>query len=612
MSASTVDCLFRLGVTGSARLALERDSELWSRLLDSIGMIRTAVAASSKDPRLVGIKSGKIAKIRLISPLADGADRLVAMAALHLQNHAPDTGCAVALEVPMPFAQATYEQTFAKDQPDEARQASIAAFGELLARAEGRVLELDGVVTPDEVRHDSYTAVGRTVVRNCDLLIVIEDPDQVSKGPGGTRDIARYAAQVGVPMLIFDGAGASPPRWHGDGGTAQDAAALMAAYIRDTLLPPESHGGHSPSLPVRVLRRLLRVEPDPLRRYLSENAKSNFNIWRGRDALLGTMQRRAAHKAGLEAKPDRDNHWLWHAFRRYKPASASSSFAAQLSTKYQQRYRTSYLAILSAGALALVIAGTSMGHFLPKWTIWVELGLLLFILGLWLVNEAQDWHQRYIAYRILAELNRSTRYLGDVVRTAPNARLNQAALGPQRWVAWLYAAMVRAEPMITDIITPERKAQVREAVATKLIEQQLAFHRKRKIVSLGTHRLLGFFGQCFFGITLLCVAVKAIFPLFFPLPKDVSDMLAIVALVLPIMAAALFSLRAYEELELLESQSEWLIQELEAAKLRLAHLDVTQPLALQPLGNETVKVMQLLMQDVSGWAQMFKVKAVET
>ncbi len=607
MSTSTIDCRFRLGVTGSARVALDRESALWSQLLDSIGAIRTAVVASNSDPRLVGIKSINLPKIRLISPLADGADRLVAMAALDLQDRTPDPGCAIVLEVTMPFEQAAYEQTFAKDKPDNARQASVTAFRELLARAEGRVLELDGAITPDTVRHDSYTAVGRTVVRNCDLLIVIEDPDQISKGPGGTRDIARYAGQVGVPMLIFDGAGASPPRWQGEGDPDQNVSALMTAYIRDTLLPPESHGGHPPSLPVRVLRRWLRVEPDPLRRYLAENGKSNFNIWRGRDALMGTMQRRAARKVGLEVQPDRDNHWLWHALRRYQPASPSSSFAAQLSTKYQQRYRTSYLAILSAGALALIIAGTSMGQFVPKWTIWVELGLLLFILILWLINEAEDWHQRYIAYRILAELNRFTLYLGDVARTAPNARLDQAALGPQRWVAWLYAATVRAEPMITGAITPERKAQVREAVSKKLIDQQLDFHRRRKIVSLGTHRLLGFFGQCCFGITFLCVFVKAVFH---PI-EGVSNALAIVAFVLPIMAAALFSLRAYEELELLESQSEWLIQELKAGKLRLSGLDVTQPLALQPMGNETVKVTQLLMQDVSGWAQMFKVKAVE-
>ena len=61
---------------------------------------------------------------------------------------------------------------------------------ELLARAEGRVLEIDGGRGPNH-EWRSYEAVGRLIVRNCDLLIAIWDDEVPPKGLGGTRDTIR-------------------------------------------------------------------------------------------------------------------------------------------------------------------------------------------------------------------------------------------------------------------------------------------------------------------------------------------------------------------------------------------------------------------------------------
>ena len=80
-------------------------------------------------------------RLRFLSPLAEGADRLAAAAAL-------DEG--FALHAAMPFPHAEYKKDFAEDP------ASLAAFQGLLGRAEPGATELDGS-RDDEAR--SYQAV---------------------------------------------------------------------------------------------------------------------------------------------------------------------------------------------------------------------------------------------------------------------------------------------------------------------------------------------------------------------------------------------------------------------------------------------------------------------
>src|SRR5207245_202586 len=94
--------------------------------------------------------------LRLISPLADGADRLVAEEGLRLGYR---------LEAALPFAQAEYEQDF--DPPS--REQFHALLAETMADppvAPARMLALDG--SRGGLADASYEAVGRLVVRNCD------------------------------------------------------------------------------------------------------------------------------------------------------------------------------------------------------------------------------------------------------------------------------------------------------------------------------------------------------------------------------------------------------------------------------------------------------------
>jgi len=99
-------------------------------------------------------------KLVVVSPLAEGADRLVAEAVLERGGD---------LVVPLPLPTGDYLQDFEAEE-------SKAEFRQLLARA-AEVIELPATPT----RNEAYEQVGLYVLDNCDVLITVYD-GQPSQG----------------------------------------------------------------------------------------------------------------------------------------------------------------------------------------------------------------------------------------------------------------------------------------------------------------------------------------------------------------------------------------------------------------------------------------------
>jgi hypothetical protein len=122
----------------------------------------------------------------IVSPLAEGADRLVAREALK----EPETD----LEVPLPLPREEYVSDFQSG-------ASKREFEDLIGRAR-EVIDLG----PFATREDAYEGVGRYVVDRCDVLIALWD-GQPSAGQGGTTEIVTYAEERRVPLLWVNTSG---------------------------------------------------------------------------------------------------------------------------------------------------------------------------------------------------------------------------------------------------------------------------------------------------------------------------------------------------------------------------------------------------------------------
>jgi hypothetical protein len=149
------DDAFVFGVSGHRDLVAEDLPELRQRLRE---IFRGSISEHSK------------ATFRLLTPLAEGADRIAAEEALSL---------GIKLVVPIPMMQAEYERDFGTSD-------SLAEFRRLLKTADKQFELADaGTRYASDKRTQSYAAVGDYIARNSHLLVLLWDGKENRK-VGGT------------------------------------------------------------------------------------------------------------------------------------------------------------------------------------------------------------------------------------------------------------------------------------------------------------------------------------------------------------------------------------------------------------------------------------------
>ncbi|MFQ5624097.1 MAG: NAD-binding protein [Paracoccaceae bacterium] len=153
------------------------------------------------------------------SPLAEGADRLVAELAMRRLD--------ARLHVPLPLPLDRYRDDFVhRDGPDAATrtEASLRAFHSLLDRA-CLVVELPAQAAEDgsaiALRHRQYASVGAFLLQHCDEMIFVWDGAPAA-GHGGTGQIVEWQKVGRVPDVY---------RWPGREALAR---AHVIPFARET------------------------------------------------------------------------------------------------------------------------------------------------------------------------------------------------------------------------------------------------------------------------------------------------------------------------------------------------------------------------------------------
>jgi hypothetical protein len=166
MSAARI---LRVGVTGHRILS------------DPDGVARRVRAALEGVLRLVDpAPASSPVTLEILSPLAEGADRLVAQTALELPG--------VTLMAVLPLPADDYREDFAT--PD-----SLAEFSTLLGRSTDTV-----ILPPTESREAAYEQVALWIVDRADLLLAIWD-GLPARGRGGTAEAVAHAADHLLPIV---------------------------------------------------------------------------------------------------------------------------------------------------------------------------------------------------------------------------------------------------------------------------------------------------------------------------------------------------------------------------------------------------------------------------
>jgi hypothetical protein len=174
------------------------------------------------------------------------------------------------------------------------------------------------------------------------------------------------------------------------------------------------------------------------------------------------------------------------------------------------------------------------------------------------------------------------------------------------WLAWLFASTQRCAPLPEGSIAGKESGRT---ILVNLIDEQLAYHRRRETTALNASRTFEKLSSLAFAGVVTFVFLKVITELFHHHALAIG--FGLVAIVLAGISAAFFAIRSYAELQLLAEQSHQMVLELSNARIRVSRLDMNRALVSQDLGVQATAVATLMLQDLDGWGILFRGKLME-
>ena len=535
---------YRVGVTGHRLHHLRPDqyARIDAEIANAVTIIGDALNTALAD--YAGFYDPAPPLCRLISPLADGADTLVAEAVL---------AAGWRLNVVTPFPIPTYLTDFA--------EAEASRFSALLGQAE-RVLELDGTRDSLGTTEAAYRDVGLATIEQSDLLLAIWDGAD-ARGAGGTAAIVETAVRRGVPVLwINSAASLESVLLAADTSTRQGPADLKNLILHQ-LAPPAS-GAHSHGVCsdaaaatdffAEVERRadyglLFRLFRDLMCLRLPRRLSGRRISYQAR--AVDDWMPLAPETADLSADSVAALRTL--LLPRYAWADGLASYYADL---YRSSYTANYL--LSAVAVFLALIELAIGGGKTPW-ITLEIIVIMTILAITLSARYRRWHQRWIDYRQLAELLRHQRFLFLVGSSLGGGRATIGTHMADRggsWTRWYHRAAAREMGQVGTRASGRYKTALRTFVIEQELTPQIAYHRANAAM---THRLdhrLHRLGEVAFGGTLvvcmsyLLLTLSAKFDLWTDaaaVKDSTKSWITLITAFLPAAGAAMFGIRVQGE-----------------------------------------------------------------
>ncbi len=491
---------FRVGIVGHRPHRLPKDRTAQEQLRETLGFILSQVKAAVEAYAGTGPArqwyGHEKPLLRAASPLAEGCDRLFAEEAI---SRAYQILC------PMPFHQPEFEKDFAPEKAEEPE--SEARFRNLLAQAERAAgvvkFELDGDRAHEA---EAYRAAGRIVLNQSDLLIAVWD-GKPAAGEGGTAETMREAVRFHVPVIWIDPF--APRQWQAL-CSADDLRSIRDEVCCRPLSPgystdEERHAHLSETIDELVLGQIAWTEDQHLARYFREQKPriGGGVAWKLFRAIAGgelpgwpfAAMRDFVEQVRREWPVSSDAH-LAHAPSKVedwanRELRSHFAWADKLADIYADRYRSAYIEIyvFSVIAVALALLPLSTGGLSPAAPIHLGLNEIAYIAAesaalLWIVlrfaNEhRRKWHERWMEYRLLAEMIRQLRLLIPLGGGCPfpNVPIVSAAWGSptQSWMYWQMRSIARSVGLPPAKVTTEHLRQCLQFMGG-VTSGQLQFH----------------------------------------------------------------------------------------------------------------------------------------
>ncbi len=632
--------MFRVGVVGHRpnRLVEADLTKLAKVLCDILLAVKDGVTSFFTGPQKL-YDTAVTPKLVAVSPCAEGSDRIFAAQAIALEY---------ALHCPMPFAQAEYEKYFEPSSKALGHEL-LPTFHELLKEAKAspdfRIFELDGKETNKEA---AYGQAGGVVLNQSDILVAVWDGAAAAR-TGGTVDTMGEALSYRVPVIWVDAR--SPHGWqvlreksdlicllsHGGCTPVQSTQDTLGTLVNEILdIPGGSSVSQYDGQPQKwnrariwkLFRKAAGIDPqhvEPHQKayvYFKESMPMpKWNVarfWRAFRDVVGDNRFAVPPRRleSVEAIADRDYPATESGVRGRVNGALGRHFvwADRLADYYADCYRSTYLFAFLGSALAV---------FLAIFPLWVgldsqqnraaelvlaaaELGVLLGISGLIWWGKRQRWHERWMEYRVLAELIRELLLLiplgGGRLIARPIPHLGGYGKVVETWMSWHARAVERVTGLPSVRVD---KAYVRTMLEylKKVVDGQAEFHqlsysRHHRI----EHRLHNL-GLCLFSLTALAVAIhfNSLWVGHESIPGGMG-WTTVAAVFLPVVGAALMGIKYQGAFARLAMRNEAMAEGLTQYGRTI---DALMSREVPPTSAEvvelTMSVAQLMIDEVVDW-----------
>ncbi|WP_429925442.1 DUF4231 domain-containing protein (plasmid) [Agrobacterium vitis] len=411
----------------------------------------------------------------LVSGLAEGADQMAAAV----------KPAGWRLEGILPFSLEEYERDFT-EAADGSKRDMRPAFRDVV-RACDRITAIASNRDDSQAYHRS----GLFMLGTLDLLIAVWN-GELPRGPGGTGDIVRAAAEAEIPVLWIASGERQAIRlitgqrvgWQFN--VTDNPAVLeefLKTYIKGEDAQSQPRIGHGPALTEAAKAGAFQNERWPIGKGPQVYAvMKNLLSRKGRGAVNGAGST-DSWKYLLDATPPAPQLRA-ELDREIRPLYERSD---KLAVYYADTYRSAYVMTYVAAffAVVLALAGLIIPHEYPTDTqvdlkaVLVALELLIvgLIVSIVIIGTRNRWHQKWMDYRAMAEMLRHVRflaYLGAHRRFGVSARHGTVRMG-----SWTNRMVDQAASRVG---VPDARidqayiATLAKAVRDHEVETQLHYH----------------------------------------------------------------------------------------------------------------------------------------
>jgi len=516
---------------------------------------------------------------RVVSPLAEGADRLVARTVLERPG--------ADLIVPLPFARERLMKDFAT-------QESKAEFDELYKRAVFHRVTIGTGQLSDDERHER---VGHDVVDHADVLIALWD-GLPSRGVGGTASIVHYARGGSLEPAPPVSAATRLTRWLRDDPDDPDARRIPTFVVRtDRRGAVETYFDERDWEGVRAAYRELdhfnRFEPAKraFRRDIPRNLaelRAPLDSLRDGSRNPSELARFKAITASLEA-------WVLPAFGRADTGATSSR--NQVATIGVGTALLAAAAVSSAAARVVLVPHTSS-------LTWAEVAFVSAVLGSRIFVMRQHAHTRWVSFRALAEMLRVMPYIVLAHRGASaidvgRSRTADGVRPPTVQMEWFRRAVEevwKRRPTIR--LDAADLPWFRALIVARWIGGQISYHKRRSHQHQTWHRLLRGGVLVAFTATFVCALLDAL--------DHGNEITVFLSIALPALGGALSYIEGHQEHGRHAERYRWTLSQLDDLQRRGERAQHINELAA--VARDMLQLMDIENAD---WADVMWVRDIE-